>query len=167
MKLLTFTALLLASLFLASCQKADQNEVTVNYYMKATKNDKAWSALNLTSLKKTGNDTLTLKAQAIPEGSSLPDETLIITLKANDEGQYQPIRAKTAYITTVGLDVVTNTYVLTNEAANTITLTDLDEDDKTVKGSFNLKFKNANPKAPATDVITFKSGDFFSNILYQ
>jgi len=135
--------------------------------MKATKNDKAWSALNLTSLKKTGNDTLTIKAQAIPEGSSLPDETLIITLKANDEGQYQPIRAKTAYITTVGLDVVTNTYVLTNEATNTITLTDLDEDDKTVKGSFNLKFKNANPKAPATDVITFKSGDFFSNILYQ
>ncbi|MFD1258466.1 DUF6252 family protein [Mucilaginibacter terrae] len=167
MKLLTIAALLITSLFIASCQKTDQNEVTINYYMKATKNDKAWAALNLTSLKKTNNDTLTIKAQAIPEGSALPDETLIITLVANNEGQYQPIRNKTAYITTVGLDVVTNTYVLTTESTNTITITDLDEEDKTLKGSFNLKFKNANPKAPATDVITFKSGDFFSNILYQ
>jgi len=135
--------------------------------MKATKNDKAWAALNLTSLKKTGNDTLTIKAQAIPEGGTLPDETLVLTLVANANGQYQPVRTKSAYITTVGLDVVTNTYGLTNESTNIITITEINEANKTVKGSFNLKFKNANPKAPVTDVITFKSGDFFSNILYQ
>jgi hypothetical protein len=169
MKLLTLITFLAASLLLFSCQKEGLSPETpdVNYYMKATKNNKAWTALNLTSIKKTGTDTLTLTAQAIPEGSTLPEETLIITLKANDEGKYQPIRNKTAFITTIGLDVISKTYVLINDNSSTVTITDLDEEEKTVEGSFDLHFKNSAKGAPTTDVITFKSGDFLSPIRYQ
>jgi len=169
MKLLAFITLLAASVLLFSCQKEDQSATApaIEYYMKATKNDKAWTALNLTAIKKTASDTLTLTAQAIPEGSKLPEETLVITLKANNEGKYQPIRTKTAFITTIGLDVINKTYVLINDNSSSITITDLDEEEKTIEGSFELRFKNSAKGAAATDVITFKSGDFLSPILYQ
>lgn len=169
MKLLSFITLLAASVLLFSCTKEDQSATApaIAYYMKATKNDKAWTALNLTGIKKSGTDTLILTAKAIPEGSTLPEETLVITLKANDEGKYQPIRTKTAFVTTIGLDVISKTYVLTNDNSSSVTIKDLDEEEKIVEGSFDLHFKNSAKGAPATDIITFKSGDFLSPILYQ
>jgi hypothetical protein len=161
MKYSIYIIVLLSLFLMSSCNK---DETDILYHVNAKKNNKAWKAVSYNVYNKVNSDTLTLSARAIPEGTTLPEETLTIIFKSTGSGTYELVKNGTRFYTTLGLDMIVKDYKLSADNISKVTISNYNEKDKTIEGTFNLSFQNAQLDAPATDVVVLSNGSFLTKV---
>jgi len=155
MKKLTIGFLALFSVLMFSCKKDKQSDNLNNYFIKANKNGVAWSTKSYSVFK-----TQKAKPDTVVVGGSLGEEHVSILAKLNSQGNYIPDPAKTTFYTTLGQDVIMNTYTLDTTQNNTISITKPSIGE--IQGTFNLTFKKTGIPDSDPATITFNQGEFKS-----
>jgi hypothetical protein len=86
------------------------------------------------------------------------EENIVIAIKQKGAGTYRPDEFKAYYYATIGMDVIVAQYQSYNDPGNSIVITDYDEANHIVKGSFNFVLQSYyNYNAPPGK-ITFTNG---------
>ena len=129
--------ILLLTLFAAALYTSCKKDPTKGllYYVFADKNDNtSFKSIETNAGFKslTGKDTLYI-------GAHYGEDNLTIRLIYNGVGAYQSTSLDAIFITTLGQDAVVRTYHLTNDPANIVNITNIDQ--AIVEGTFDLTFK--------------------------
>jgi hypothetical protein len=149
-------------LFFTACKKMDCCMVSYSskISMTAQKNGGAWSADTATASMK--NDTITLNGN-IPNSYLKPGpwpESISISVKYSGSSTYSLSKNQVIYVTQFGPDAVPS-FLLNIDTTfnNTLTITNYDQVNNIISGTFNLKFiNNSNPSN--ITYITFSDGKF-------
>ena len=149
--------LLLTLLLLNACKKDSVKEL--DYYVYAEKSDNTIfkaiaSSAGFKSLS--AKDTLYI-------GANSGEDHLLIRLIVKKPGVYKSPNLDAILITTIGQDVIGNTYHLNNDTRNMLDITNIDNG--LIQGTFGLSFKETTKGltiAPST--VIFSNGRIRSQI---
>jgi hypothetical protein len=121
---------IIVCLLLAACKKDNPSAINEIAFVK---NSKTWSTTNVgTGFKPLETkDTLFIRAQ---DG----EDNIIIAIKQRGAGTYQPTEFKAFYYVTIGMDVIIGQYQTYNDPGNSIVITDYDETNHVIKGTFQF-----------------------------
>jgi hypothetical protein len=139
------------TLSFAACKKDKQEVVNGITAQKGTIN---WNTTNVN----TGFKPLAAKDTLFITGQN-GEENIVIAIKQKGAGTYRPAEFKAYFYVTIGMDVILGQYQSYNDPGNTIVITDYDEANHIVKGTFNFvlhSYYNYNNALP--DKITFTKG---------
>lgn len=137
------------SLLFTACKKDKQEVVNGLSAKKGTIN---WNTTNVnTGFKPLATkDTLFITAQN-------GEENIVIAIKQKGAGTYRPDEFKAYFYATIGMDVIVAQYQSYNDPGNSIVITDYDEANHIVKGSFNFVLQSYyNYNAPPGKIIFIK-----------
>lgn len=136
---------------LNACKKDKQVSVTG---ISSVKSVSVWHAVNT----RTGFKPLATKDTLFIIGQN-GEENIVIAVKQKGTGTYGPAEIKAWFFTTIGLDVVVSKYQLEADAGNAVVITAYDVPNHTLKGTFNLSFRNTYKNyASIPDAVKFTNG---------
>ena len=142
---------IIAVCLLSACKKDDQPFAGG---IVSVKDSKIWSITNVN----TGFKPLATKDTLFIRGQN-GEENIVIAIKQRGAGTYRPAEFKAYFYATIGMDVIIGQYQSYNDPGNSIVITDYDEANHIIKGTFNFvlhSYYNYNNALP--DKITFTKG---------
>jgi len=153
MKNLSLTALVLLSVLTFSCTKQrDCCVLPYQPYITAEKNNVKWEA-------QVG--TTKIAPDSIAITGSQTEERLIMRIKFAGKGTYTLTGNQAQFFTTIGQDVLTSYYNVDNTAVSTIEITEYDNNQAIITGTYSVTLKKAADRYPSyPESVKFLKGKF-------
>lgn len=147
------TVLSALCLLACACKKDNQKKEASDLYFTANKDNVSWVSTGHSFAEVGGAKNFYL-------GGNKGEEHLTIRMTMNSLNEYVLVTDKTEFLITVGQDAGVARYVLDEQAANTINITNYDMKKVIMEGNFKLTFKKATGLDGYPATVTFTDGKF-------